>query len=120
MQKLLDGDNAIFSILREQLEAIIVTKREMTGVGFYTTFAVSQGARRVPGNRSFKFGDVTAELPGLKFGAGFLLYVKDGALHMLEGYSYDEKWPQETSDFALSYTKGLRRDPEVLQKILSD
>lgn len=117
MQELLDGDDDILSILREQLKAAQVVKRELTGMGFYTTFEVSADAARA-GDQTFKFGDVVASLPGLKHGAGFLLYVKLGVLQMLEGYSYDEPWPQETSEFKLSYTSGQRRDAEALHKLL--
>ena len=38
-----------------------------------------------------RFGDVSAEIAGLKCGAGFLVYVDDGKIQMLKGYSYDEK-----------------------------
>jgi hypothetical protein len=118
MQRLLDGEDEFLSILREQLQKTVVAKREMTGVGFYTTFLVSDEARRLPGNQSFKFGDVIAKMPGLNSGAGFLLYVQDGALHMLEGYTYDEPWPEPISAFELSYTKGHQRDVNNLYKML--
>ena len=117
MQALLSGDDDILTALREQLKAALVVEREMTGAGFYTTFEVPADAPRA-GDRSFKFGDVVASLPGLDYGAGFLLYVKLGALHMLEGYSYDEPWPQEISEFKLSYMSGHQRDTEALRKIL--
>jgi hypothetical protein len=117
IQALLDGDDDILTVLREQLKATLVAKREMTGMGFYTTFEVSADVPRA-GNQSFKFSDVMASLPGLKHGAGFLLYVKLGVLQMLEGYSYDEPWPQETSEFKLSYTSGHQPDMEALRKLL--
>jgi hypothetical protein len=117
MQALLDGDDDVLSILREQLKATVVFKREMTGMGFYTTFEVSANVPHV-GDRSFKFGDVVANIPGLNHGAGFLLYIKSGELHMLEGYSYDEPWPQETSEFKLNYISGCQRDMDALGKIL--
>jgi len=117
MQALLDGEDDILSILREQLEATVVVKRKMTGVGFFTTFAVSDDVRRAD-DRSFKLDDVIASISGLAHGAGFLLYVEHGALHMLEGYTYDEPWPKEISEFELTYTAGEQRDLEALRKIL--
>ncbi len=81
MQALLDGEDAILSILREQLEATVVVNREMTGVGFFTTFAASDDVRRAD-DRSFKLDDVVANISGLAHGAGFLLYVEHGVLHM--------------------------------------
>lgn len=117
MQALLDGEDDILSILREQLGATVVVKRKMTGVGFFTTFAVSDDVRRAD-DRSFKFDDVIASISGLAHGAGFLLYVEHGVLHMLEGYTYDEPWPQEISEFELIYRAGDQRDREALRKIL--
>jgi len=117
MQALLDGEDDILSILREQLGATVVVKRKMTGVGFFTTFAVSDDVRRAD-DRSFKFDDVIASISGLAHGAGFLLYVEHGLLHMLEGYTYDEPWPQEISEFELTYRGGDQRDMEALRKIL--
>jgi hypothetical protein len=117
MQAFIDGEDDILSILREQLEAIVVVNREMTGVGFFTTFVVSDEVRRAD-DRSFKLGDVIANISGLAHGAGFLLYVEHGALHMLEGYTYDEPWPKEISAFELTYRSGDQRDLEALRKIL--
>jgi len=117
MQALLDGDDDILSLLRKQVETVIVVKREMTGVGFFTTFVVPDGIPRAD-DQSLKFGDVIANISGLAHGAGFLLYVEHGALHMLEGYTYDEPWPKEISEFELTYTAGEQRDLEALRKIL--
>jgi len=117
MHALLDGEDDILSILREQLGATVVVKRKMTGVGFFTTFAVSDDVPRAD-DRSLKFGDVIASISGVAHGAGFLLYVEHGALHMLEGYTYDEPWPKEISAFELTYRSGDQRDLEALRKIL--
>jgi hypothetical protein len=117
LRMLLAGDDELLSILRTQVETATVAKREMTGVGFYTTFEISQMAPRA-GNLAFKFGDVDASIKGLKHGAGFLLFVKLGALEMLEGYTYDEPWPPDTSEFTLGYTTGHERDMAALRKIL--
>lgn len=119
MEKLLEGEDEVLSILREQLEVIVVDKRELTGVGFYTTFSVPENARCLRARPSFKFGDVIAKIPELNHGAGFLLYVEGGALHMLEGYTYDEPWPQLVHSFGLSYVSGGQRDMKALRDILS-
>jgi hypothetical protein len=36
--------------------------------------------------RRARFGDVLAEIEGLKPGAGFALFIDDGLITMLEGY----------------------------------
>ena len=51
---------------------------------------------RVPG-----LDDVTVEIEGLRHGAGFVLFLGDGLLDMLEGYSYGEPWPSRVGRFSL-------------------
>jgi hypothetical protein len=117
LQKLLNGDHLLLNSLRRQLEACRVDSREFTGAGFYTTFVLDEGVEERAGG-DLKFGDVIAQIDGLKHGAGFLLYVKAGALKMLEGYSYDEPWPERIAGFKLSFMKGEERDWKALAKIL--
>ena len=115
--KLLEGDHPVLSSLRSQLKASRVIGREFTGVGFFTNLALGEnGSERIAGD--LKFGDVIADIDGLRHGAGFLLYVENGALKMLEGYSYDEPWPQKISAFKLSFMQGEERDWQALMKIL--
>lgn len=116
MKLLLQGDQHTLAVLRQQLDESKVESREFTGVGFYVKFAVPQSAPRITGNKSFNFGDVCADIDGLVRGAGFVLFVTDGALDLLEGYTYDEPWPIEVKSFRLSYTTGTSRDWQALSK----
>jgi len=116
MELLLHGDDPVLEILREQLRVSKVITREFTGVGFFTYFKVPENTKRIEGNKSFKFGDVEAEIEGLKDGAGFLLHVEKGALDVLEGYSYDESWPSDIRTFKVSYIHGPGRDISSLRK----
>jgi hypothetical protein len=103
LDKLLSGQDPTLTALRRQCEQIQVSSRELTGVGFFTTFAVSPEAHREAGRPSFKFGDVNGTSDDVKHGFGFLVYVVDGVLHMLEGYTYDEPWPNEIRGLVLTY-----------------
>lgn len=107
--KLLEGDDPLLVALRLQLANCAVAQRELTGCGFYATLAVSVDAPRVD-DVDAKFGDVVADISGLANGAGFLLYLKDGLLDMLEGYSFDEPWPKSTDIFELKYINESSRD----------
>ena len=98
LTKLLAGNLPLLMQLQQQLEGCSVVKREFTGFGFYTTLAVTENIPRT-GGLDVKFGDVVGEAQELSSGAGFLLYVKDGVLDMLEGYSYDEPWPSSIEDW---------------------
>ena len=44
---------------------------------------------------------VETTISGLRHGAGFVLFVDDGQLAMLEGFSYDGPWPQDIKEFSL-------------------
>ncbi len=117
LKKLLDGDLPLLVQLRRQFEVCRMVKRELTGFGFYTTLMVPDNIPRKSGV-DIKFGDVVGDVPGLPSGAGFLLYVKDGVLDMLEGYSYDESWPSSIESFNLKYMRGVERDWKALNEML--
>jgi hypothetical protein len=103
MEMLLSGDDSTLEVLRQQYRAANVAKRELTGVGFFITFTIPSQIARIEGNPSFDFGDVAAQIVGLQRGSGFVLHVRDGALNFLEGYSYDEPWPNDVDHFQLSF-----------------
>jgi hypothetical protein len=111
LEKLLAGNHPVIQNLRRQLSGIQVVKRELTGTGFITSFHV-QTSLITPSLQAicFKFGDVIADVENLEHGAGFLLYISDGAIDALEGYSFEEEWPERISQFRLSYVKGDKRD----------
>jgi len=114
MGMLLAGKHPVLDILRIQFSSATVAKREFTGAGFYTTFAVSDNATRLPTKDTFFFGDVSVNIPPLQHGAGFVLHVCDGVLDFLEGYTYDEPWPNQTDEFSLQYDHSPRDLDAVL------
>ncbi len=117
MAMLLAGDDPTLRTLAAQLSVARVAGREFTGSGFFTTFDVPPEACRLEhGKMSFSFGDVAAHLPALRHGAGFVLHVRGGTLHSLEGYSYDEPWPAGIDGFQLSYVRPGTRDLVALRK----
>jgi hypothetical protein len=84
--------------LTGQLDRATVLSRENDGGGFFTTIAVGPGAEAIegPGN----LGERThAHVEGLIHGLGFVLFLKNGRLDLLEGYAVA---PEDTSalDFA--------------------
>ena len=116
LRKLLEGDHPVLASLRLQAEGLSVAAREKTGAGFFTKFATAVTSEPAPVNTGkLRFGDVEATISGLANGAGFLLYVDEGRLSMLEGYSYEEPWPNEVKDFSLRFANADRA--AVLAKI---
>ena len=116
VNKLVAGKAEVFRVLRQQVSVAQVLKRELSGVGFFTEFSVPPDAPRLPGSPTFRFGDVGAEIKGLQHGAGFLLLIEDGRLKMLEGFSYDEPWPDDVSSFTLHYHNGADRNEDEVIK----
>jgi hypothetical protein len=116
---LLTGDHPVLEALRNQLASATIARRELTGVGFFLDFAVAASA--VPASvKQLRFGDVEATLAGLEHGAGFVLFVDDGELAMLEGFSYGEPWPSPVTRFALRYHDPARSDlPAQLSELAS-
>jgi hypothetical protein len=119
LQILLRGDDKVFAILRKQAKEASVRSRKITGVGFFAEFTVPPQSPRVEGRPTFKFGDVNGTADNVKHGLGFVLYVTDGALSMLEGYTYDESWPHELRGLTLKYSTGKDRDWDALKRIMT-
>lgn len=74
------------AVLERQLEAATVTERENSGAGFFTTIDVSDNGPRVKSPTVLGY-ETHAHIKGMEYCLGFVLFMKDGALHMLEGYA---------------------------------
>ncbi len=79
-------------VLSAQLSGLSVTGRENTGAGFYTRFAIDSQAPVA--SLASPIGDVAVKVDGLDHGIGFLLWLRDGYMNQLEGFSFEE----DTSD----------------------
>jgi hypothetical protein len=111
LDKLLAGEHPVLVTLRAQAERAQVRRREYTGVGFFCDFDVPSDARALPTSGDFHLGDVNASLDGLNHGAGFVLFVRNGRLATLEGYTYEEPWPQQVRNLELTYQREPRELP---------
>lgn len=87
--------------LQQQLEVSVVTKRENSGGGFFTTIAVADDAPAVNGPSVLGYA-TQARVDGLEHGFGFILFIRDGRLHMLEGFAWA---PESTHDLDLASLK---------------
>ena len=112
LPRLLEGDNPILVGLRAQLRQLVVSSVEMTGVGFFAELLVPldiptmSPAHLVGGNADI-------ELTGVENGAGCVLFVDDGRLSTLEGYTFGgEEW--RTDAFVLSICRVFPLEPPRL------
>lgn len=99
------GDDPVMMALRRQALNCRVAARELTGAGFYTQLAVSGAELRLTGDA--RISGVFAEIDGLQFGAGFVVQVENGRLSLLEGFSYDEPWPETAKSFTIHNREGV-------------
>ena len=67
-----------------------MVKRENTGAGFYTTISVPPDAAAIDTSEPLDGCETHARVPGIEPpGLGFILFLEDGRLHTLEGFTYD-------------------------------
>lgn len=128
MEMLLAGEHPVLRLLRAQFEHARVVRREFTGVGFFTHFEIPEDFPRVPGRASFELDDVHADVPELTMGIDFILFVRDGVIDFLEGFTYgDDRFPETIDTFRLTYVRAANgvvggrtseRDWEALRRLL--
>ena len=78
----------ISDAIMSQIAQADVVDRENTGAGLYSVLDVSN--RTAPADVSSPAGDIGAQVVGLNYGMGFLLWMESGYMKTLEGYSYGE------------------------------
>jgi hypothetical protein len=94
MARMLSGDFPVVPELRAQYAVASVASREFSGVGFFTNYSVPSHVSRVaPPNLELSEGAILTT--GIS--VGFTLFVRDGLLSMLEGYTYDQPWPDDAT-----------------------
>jgi hypothetical protein len=80
------------SSIEAQLASTKVISRENTGAGFYTDFEV-QRSSIIPiasaRSKDLRYGP-QAKIESINHGMGFILWLSDGYLDCLEGYTYDD------------------------------
>jgi hypothetical protein len=105
LEMLLAGDNDELAIYRAQLNAATVASRKVTGVGFFTQLSVPAELPRVKNRARLVVGDLYAEVSGLEHEAGFLLFIEDGAIDILECFIVDDHWPDNAALRRLYYVR---------------
>jgi len=109
IEMLLAGDHPSLQKLRAQVAVGRIKSRQSSGAGFFLEFEVPADVDRpVIKQRSLHITDLTAKLPELMHRVGFILFVREGRLAMLEAQAQDEEWPAELTTFELRYTDPSR------------
>lgn len=110
MKMLLSGDEEVLLTLREQYERAVIISEEDTGVGFFIRYQVDSAIRiGEEFKTTFQIGDIDGEIDGINGAVGFVLFIKDGYLTMLEGYTNCiDKWPETDAEIKLFYNADQR------------
>ena len=117
MNLLLNGEDEVLRILREQYKNAGIVLEEDNESGFYINYYVDRIINPISlVNSTFQIGDVDGMINGIDGAVGFILYIKDGYLEMLEGYTNAvDKWPETDAEINLDYDS-QPRNYELLQK----
>lgn len=111
LKMILHGDHPILAQLRQQLARCQVVNREWTGSGFFTELKVARDCDAADTKKdNVHFGDVVAEIEGVRHGMGFVMQVVSGYLASLEGYTFEESCRRNPRLFELRYTEDGQRD----------
>jgi hypothetical protein len=109
-------DHPVFEALRLQFDWCEAAARELTGAGFFTELSIPIDAAPAPVTPGLlHLSGVVAEVDGLKHGAGFVLWIENGVLATLEGFSYDEPWPERVNGYSLHPRTRLEGNDDLQQ-----
>ncbi|EMQ2875430.1 hypothetical protein [Vibrio cidicii] len=87
-----------------QLEMMEIASLDASSVGFYAEFSYPKEFNADSSDNVTLGYTVHADLCGLIYGVDFILYVDDGVITMLEGFTVngDEPWPSKILNFRLT------------------
>ena len=131
IRRILPETGIDYPTFKYQYENAEVTEAKMYRRGFDMRFRMKEGVPAVEAEGQREYGTVSAQIPGLSYGMGFILWVKDGMIQSLEGYSYDEDLPEVAEGYTLHDDKRMKAhicraeflvvgdfDPEWLEEAL--
>jgi hypothetical protein len=88
-------------ILQEQYKYSTVIGRKFTGCGFFTEFIIKDPEKRLPNGENYELSCL-GEIENISSSVGFILFVRNGFISTLEGYTYgDELWPTRILSYRL-------------------
>ena len=99
MAKLLEEENSINRILREQYKNSEIISREFTGAGFFTKLKIPPHIPLVNEPVDYGYGNLWCCINDKEFLHGFVLFIKDGVMICLEGFTCADSWPEIITSF---------------------
>lgn len=102
MKRIITENIDLVDRLEQQFDSATVVSRKFTGFGFYTNYDIKDKNSRLKDASNLELGNVQAKLDGLKYGMGFVLFIRDGLIKTLEGYTYEEPLPSQFSKYSIN------------------
>ncbi len=81
--------------LQAQFESSTVQKRERFAFGFFTDYEVTAAEETLGEGINLQLGNHQWNINGLNCGSDYILWIENGLISSLEGFSYQEPWPDE-------------------------
>lgn len=82
--------------LQKQLSFAVVKERRLSTYGFSTEFIINNSNEVTLGKEVKLMLETDGwRVNGLELGSGYILWVHNGLISTLEGFSYEEPWPEE-------------------------
>lgn len=105
MEMMLSGEEEILSVLREQYKHASVVSEKHDDAGFFINYRVNKEIKVMDKYKdTFQIGNVDGTVSDLDGAVGFILFIKNGYLTMLERYTNGiDRWPEEDSIIKLKY-----------------
>ncbi len=110
----LEGNIEELVQLRDTVDYVRVNRSRFTGVGFVSELSLLSGATPTSVGNGV-LCDIDGETDNLQHGFGIVVFVTDGRLSALEGFTFDESWPSTLLLPRLTYTTV----PRVLSRTVS-
>lgn len=106
--------------LKAQLAHSRVEERRFTVHGFYTDFDIETEYSLGYGV-DLRLGRVNMKINNLKNGSDYILWIKNGLITCLEGFAYDEEFPEEIYSFERinrtnTFEDVFTREPDEVKK----
>ena len=94
MRHIIAENSGLEPLLKKQYEAAEIRKVDHYKRGFMVDYNVFEySSDLTEGYKNYHLGRVHAEIDGIKYGMGFVLFIRDGKISALEGYTYEEDLP---------------------------
>jgi hypothetical protein len=94
-----------------KFDSVFVRERWFSGAGFFTDLSKNDILKVDKNGVEEIWGEVGAKLNDDSIDSGYLLYIRDGYIETIEGYTYGDDWPEDIYNFTpyfILWKKGNR------------